>query len=485
MRSICISVAAFSLLFAGSAWADVPPDSSTSPASPPPAAQPSTLPSASPPGTPPSAPTAATTVTPPPAAPAAPSPTGQTHPAPEPAASPAAHSGAGHSNKFDALVKFKPGTGAVISTADEKFSLAVRARIQLRYDLEVPHEPEAEPEHLFQVRRMRLQFQGNAFGKHNKFYVQLGLSPRDMTGGLIADVPQTRINPLRDARLEFDHLRDLTVWVGQMKIPFSRQRVVSSGNLEMVDRSIVNEEMQVDRDLGIQFLSKDLFGLNQLAYNIGVFMGEGRNAFEFTDFGLLWVARVEWLPFGKFDDYSEGDLARSTHPGLSIGVAYAFHDNAIGTRSVHGNIPKDGGTSDIHHFNADALFKYRGLSTHLSFHYRDGERNPGDAVDEDGNPIPVELPRNGVALLAQVGCMLPFGDLQAVGRYGTIANLDTTTSSMLSRSELAAGLSYYFGGHQYKIQVDYTRLWDDTLTNPDGGIQNGTDRLRAQVQLSL
>lgn len=383
-----------------------------------------------------------------------------------------------------ARVSFKPGTGAVIASNDDKFSLTLRARMQLRYDAEIPHEEGEEPDQIFQLRRMRLVFAGHAFGKHNKFYVQLGLSPRDQTGGLLTDEPQIRYNPVRDARIELDYLRDLTLMLGQMKVPFSRQRVVSSGNLEMVDRSLVNEELQLDRDLGIVVLSKDLFGLNRLAYSLGVFMGEGRNAFEPADFGMLWVARAEWLPFGKFDDYSEGDLARSTKPGLSLGVAYAFHDNAKGMRSVHGDKPKDGGTTDYHHLNADLLFKYHGLATQVSFHYRNGSRNPGDAVDETGAPIPADLPRNGIGLLAQVSYMLPWLDLQAIGRYSTVRNTEPQTSSMPGRSELGAGLSYYVGGHAYKVQVDYTRLWDEEAGQTDA-ITRGTDRIRAQIQLSL
>jgi phosphate-selective porin OprO/OprP len=379
-----------------------------------------------------------------------------------------------------ATVRFKPGTGAVVTSKDDRFSLSIRTRMQLRYDLELPHEEDAEPVHVLQVRRMRLAFAGHAFGKHNKFYVQLGLSPRDQTGGLVTGLPDIRYNPLRDARIELDYLRDLTVVLGQMKVPFSRQRVISSGNLEMVDRSLVNEELQLVRDLGVQVLSKDLFGWNRLAYGLGVFMGEGRNAFEPAGLGMLWAARVEYLPFGQFDDYTEGDLTRSARPGLSLGVAYAFHDDAIGMRSVHGDRPADGGTTDYHHVTADLMFKYQGVSTQLAFHYRDGERTPGDAVDDAGAPVPATLPRSGVGLLAQVGYMLPWCDLQVVGRYATVGNPDPQASSLSGRSELGGGFGYYFGGHMYKVQLDYTRLWDQ-----DGSFRTGTDRVRAQVQLSL
>ena len=63
-----------------------------------------------------------------------------------------------------------------------------------------------------------------------------------------------RESPLLSYYLEFDYLRDLTVRVGQYKIPFSRQRVISSGNQQMVDRSIANGEFNLDRDIGIDIM---------------------------------------------------------------------------------------------------------------------------------------------------------------------------------------------------------------------------------------
>lgn len=383
-------------------------------------------------------------------------------------------------------VRFKPGTGAALSTLDRRFSLTIRTRMQVRYDATIPGAEGEDPEHLLQLRRMRLVFQGNAFGEHNKFYVQLGLAPQDMTNGLLADVGSIRRNPVRDARIELDHLRDATLMLGQMKVPLTRQRVVSSGNLEMVDRAVTNDEFQVDRDVGLQVLSKDLFGWDRLAYHLGVFMGEGRNAFEPRDFGMLWVARLEWLPFGRFDDYSEGDLGRSRRPGLALGAAYAFHDNAEGDRSVHGSRFADRGTADYHHATADVMFKYRGVSAQLAVHYRDGTRTPGDVVDESGAQVPAGLPRNGAGLLVQVGYLLPWVDLQAVGRYATVRNTQPATSSLPDRNEAAVGLGYYFGGHAYKVQIDYSRLWE----HPPGGdkaaaFSSGDHRLRAQIQLSL
>jgi len=142
------------------------------------------------------------------------------------------------------------------------FTLQLRTRVQIRYDLERPNAEGQSTEQSMQIRRARLP-------------LQLGFSPRDQTSGLVAGEGSMRRNPLRDARVEFDYLRDFTIWAGQMKVPFSRQRVLSSGNQNLVDRSLPNDEFQLDRDIGVQALSNDTGGMGWLAYNAGVFMGEG------------------------------------------------------------------------------------------------------------------------------------------------------------------------------------------------------------------
>ena len=383
--------------------------------------------------------------------------------------------------------RYVPGKGVEFSTKDGRFSMQLRARVQLRYDLDHPNVDGESTEQTLQIRRARLQLQGNVFGKHNRYYVQFGFSPRDQTNGLLAEDGSIRRNPLRDARLEFDYLRDFTIWAGQMKIPFSRQRVLSSGNQNLVDRSLPNEEFQLDRDIGIQALSKDLGGMGWLAYYAGVFMGEGRNAFEPSDFGMLYVGRIEFLPFGKFDDYSEGDLERSKKPGLSIAGAYAFHDEAGGDRGTQGSVPADGGTTDLHNVSADVFFKWYGVSLQTAFHWRKGfNRDNGGAVDEDMMPIPTALPRDGLGWFGQLGYVIPKIPLEIVGRYGLARRQGGSASALPWRDEAGGGVNYYFAGHNLKLQLDYFRLWGaDTGSGAADAAKHGTDRVRLQLQLAF
>lgn len=380
--------------------------------------------------------------------------------------------------------RYVPGKGVEFATKNGNFSVQLRARIQVLYDLGHPNVDGEATEQAMLIRRARLQLQGNVFGKHNRYYMQIGFSPRDQIGGVVAADGSIRRTPLRDARLEFDYLRDFTIFVGQMKIPFSRQRVISSGNLNLVDRGLINEEFQLDRDIGLQALSKDVGGMGWLAYNAGVFMGEGRNTFEPSSVHMLYVARIEFLPFGKFEDYSEADLERSKKPGMSIGGAYVFHDNAPGDRGTHGSVPADGGTTDFHNATGDIFFKWYGASLHTAFHWRQGfNRVSGGAVDDDGALIPTVDPRNGIGWFAQPGFVVPKIPLEIVARYGLVRR---NAGSMTWKDELGGGINYYIAGHNLKVQLDYTRLWGgDTGNTPTRALQSGTDRIRLQVQLAF
>lgn len=384
--------------------------------------------------------------------------------------------------------RWVPGKGIEFASKDGRFALQLRARVQFRYDIDNPGAAGKPTQQTLQVRRARLQLQGHVFGKHNKYYIQLGFSPRDQLAGIGDAEDAIRRTPLRDARLEFDYLRDFTIWTGQMKVPFSRQRVISSGNMNLVDRSIANDEFQIDRDVGIQALSKDIGGLGLLAYNAGVFLGEGRNVYKASDFGMLYVARFEVTPFGKFDDYSEGDLERMKKPGLSIGGAYAYQDRAITDHGTWGDRFADGGTSNMHNITADVMFKWKGLAFESAFHMRKtAKRKRGGAVDDEGNPIATTLARDGVGWFAQLGYVVPKIPLEVVGRYGFVRNTaGKKTSSLLFNDEAGGGINYYFAGHNLKLQLDYFRLWGEA----DGktyaaAAKHGNDRIRLQLQVAF
>jgi phosphate-selective porin OprO/OprP len=389
---------------------------------------------------------------------------------------------------------FKPGTGLVLKSRDGRFGLATRPRVQLRYTFENDHEAH-ETGHSFQIRRARLQFKGNAFGKHNKYKVEFAFSPKDL--GMKEGNPTK--TPVLTWYAEFDYLRDLTFKVGQYKIPYSRQRVVSSGDLEMVDRALGNNEFNLDRDIGLEFLSKDIGGLDIFRYHAGVFMGEGRDAFETqTDFGLHYLARVEVLPMGgasKKWDYSEADLDRLAKPRLSLGVAYSFIDNAKKDRGINGSTPSDGGTTDYQNLTADFVFKVAAFSLSGEFYWREGKRNLGDAVvmDEMGNETeaPKTPTRDGVGYFVQAGYLIPRLPLGVAARWSQVIGLGSGNENSLTDGEEVGGaFSYYIAQHPLKLQIDYFRKRRDaydveTFTFARQSWANSADEVRVQMQFAF
>ena len=237
--------------------------------------------------------------------------------------------------------------------------------------------------------------------------------------------------------------------------------MISSGNLQMVDRSRINAEFSLDRDMGIDIRSRDFLGKNKMRYVLGVSTGNGLNNPSFTDFAMVFLARVEYLPLGIFRDMSEVDFAR-TKPRLAIGATYSFFDEANLNRGMFGLPFRDGGTADYHFVYADAMFKARGFSAITEFAFRTGTRKLGTITDMDPEydpDLPVD-PRNGLGWMLQAGYLVPNTRFEFSGRMALIQATRSPTS--LEDSYAATGsVSWYFARHPFKIQADVSQIWED------------------------
>ena len=107
--------------------------------------------------------------------------------------------------------------------------------------------------------------------------------------------------PLLDGYYTSEHLKALNVRVGQFKVPYTNEQILSSGNLDMVDRSITHDEFSMERDIGLDLRSDDLLEDERLSYDLGVFMGEGQGNASSGDFGMVYVGRVVVRPMGGFE----------------------------------------------------------------------------------------------------------------------------------------------------------------------------------------
>ncbi len=330
------------------------------------------------------------------------------------------------------------------------------------------------PEQNFLVRRARLKFDGFAFSPKLKYKMELGLSNRDISGG--SEFTRNTPRYILDAVVMWNFYENFELWVGQTKLPGNIERVISSGNLQQVDRSLVNSRFNIDRDMGIQlrhhftlgkkFLIREKFALSQ---------GEGRNITEGNLGGHQYTARLEFLPFGKFKskgEYSGSDLKREETPKLMVAVNYDTNKNAVKTRSNLGSFMlNDVGLfeTDINTFFFDGMFKYSGFSFMWEYANRDAE-DP-IAKNSDGSETgDVVWVGNGLNL--QTGYLFK-SNWEVSGRYTNI-NLDDLVGRN-PETQYTLGLSKFLAGHKLKVQTDLSYL----------SVDGGSDELMYRLQFDI
>lgn len=347
------------------------------------------------------------------------------------------------------------GKGLVnVVAKDSSYSLVFAARFQSLYSSqwEYPHYEEFESgDSNFLIRRARLKFDGFAFSPKLVYKLEVGLSNRDISGTSVYTGNTPRY--VMDAVLKWNFFENFELWAGQTKLPGNRERVISSANLETVDRSLVNSRFNIDRDMGMQLHHSIELGTNFLIREAFAFsQGEGRNVTTGNLGGYQYTGRVEALPFGDFSDYTGADLSREQTPKLSVGLTYDHNSNAVRTRSNSGTyMVNDLGfhEADINTLFLDAMFKYNGWS--VMAEYADRESDNPVAVNSDGTPTGAVV-NVGDGFNIQSGYVFK-NNFQVTGRYTTIGLEEEITGAGIE-TQYTLGLSKYLVGHKLKVQTD-------------------------------
>lgn len=309
----------------------------------------------------------------------------------------------------------------------------------------------------FLTRRARLKFDGFAYSPKLQYKLELGLSNRDISGASAYTSNSPRY--ILDALLKWNFYKNVSLWAGQTKLPGNRERVISSGNLQFVDRSLLNSRFNIDRDIGAQLRHHFKIGNVVVREIISAAQGEGRNITSDNLGGYQWTSRLEVLPFGNFKsggDYSGGDLKREEKPKLALGATYDYNDRAVKTRSNQGSyMVNDAGfyETDVYTFFIDAMFKYKGFS--LMAEYADRTAEDALAKNTDGTATgDVISVGNGVN--AQIGYL--FKNNWEVATRFTQIQLDKKITGKDIETQYTLGVSKYIVGHKLKVQSDFSYL---------------------------
>lgn len=361
---------------------------------------------------------------------------------------------------------------------DSTWSMKIGARMQL---LSIASWEEGaggglvNPEQSFTVRRARLKFDGFAYSPKLKYKMELGLSNQDLSGA--SEFTGNAPRYIYDAVMMWNFYQNFELWFGQTKLPGNIERVISSGNMQQVDRSLLNGVFNIDRDMGFQLrhyfnLTKKILIREKLAFS----QGEGRNIVSGNLGGHQYTARLELLPFGHFTsngEYSGSDLDREGKPKLMLAVTYDTNQNAVKTKSNQGSyMANDIGffETNINTVFVDAMFKYRGFSFMGEYAHRTAD-DP-IAKNSDGTPTG-DIVQVGDGSNLQTGYLFKT-DWEVSGRFTNI-KLDRAITGINPQKQYTLGLSKYIVGHKLKVQTDLSYLSED----------NSIDELLYRLQVEV
>lgn len=352
----------------------------------------------------------------------------------------------------------KFGKGMINFVAkDSSFSVKFAPRIQSRYESQWDYNGSSydAKELNFLIRRARLKFDGYAFSTKLEYKLELGLSNRDISGA--NEFNRNTPRYILDALVKWNFYENFELWAGQTKLPGNIERVVSSGDLQLIDRSQLNSRFNIDRDMGIQLHHKTNWGSTIVSREkFAISQGEGRNVTEGNEGGLQYTSRFEFLPFGEFSskgDYSQGDLVREKSFKAMISVTYDFNQQAVKTRSNMGSYMflSDGSLfeTDITTWFVDTMLKYNGFSIMSEYAKRSADQI--FAVEKDGKTRSGDMVNVGSAINIQTSYLFK-NNVEMTVRYTALDYEKITTIANVN--QWTFGWSKYVVGHKLKVQAD-------------------------------
>lgn len=286
---------------------------------------------------------------------------------------------------------------------------------------------------------------------------------------------------LTDFYIRFKQLPYANLQIGQFKTFFNRTQLVSTAELQFVDRAVVQDAFPANgyerRDQGITVLNDA--SQYRVTYALGLFNGTGRgvtNGGFANSNGFLYVGRVEANLLGK-PGFDQGDPNDSATPQVAVASGYAYNRSvdtnaaAIATslRNIGNGRLANQGTVNLGTFNVEAVLKYRGTSVQGEYYFRNQDRATPSAT----------ILGNASGYYVQSGYYVRPKTVEIQVRYG-LFDPDTRAAGDLVR-ERNVGLHWLFRGHDHKLSLDYSGI--------QSGIGNSQElrenRVRLQYQIFI
>lgn len=349
--------------------------------------------------------------------------------------------------------------GLVFNGTDGFSYFALRFRVQQWASFATDDAQSGIAQSQLFIRRARLRFLARVWDPRFTADVQLSFARGDL------DLENSGFpNILRDAVIRWQATPRLELMGGQTKLPGNRQRVMSSGEQQFPDRSIVNGMFTLDRDMG--FWAEYLSGTEAFPVVLkgAISSGEGR-AVNTGNAGIAYTGRIEVLPLGAFlngGDQFEGDLSREPEPRVSIGVTLSHNEQGEREGGQLGRYLFEPRDMDVAHL--DVLFKLRGFSFSTELMRRRAE-NP---ITTDG--VETRTVRTGSGTTAQAAYLFP-NNYEVGLRWSKVDPHRDIWTELEAQRQSSIVLTRYVRGHRVKAHVELLR--DDFRNNLSGSTRGG------------
>jgi hypothetical protein len=215
-----------------------------------------------------------------------------------------------------------------LASPDGRFKLQLEGQMQIRWVYSYHDIPDRH-RHGFENTRTKLTFRGHAFNPDLTYLIRGNFG---RSGGGFS---------LEDAWVQYRMSADWLVRIGQFKIPYGREELVSSARQLAVERSLVSENTNFGRSQGVELIYaqddwKVLFMVHDgIEDNFGGFdaiqLTTGGNTPALTQ-DVEWAlsARYEYLFAGEWDQFDDFTSPPDGEYGLLLGLAGTYQQFEYG-----------------------------------------------------------------------------------------------------------------------------------------------------------
>ncbi len=371
----------------------------------------------------------------------------------------------------NSIIIRKGSKGIEFQSRDNKYLLQIEVRGQFRFSFPYDQDPvtlndfdPANDKGSLKVNRARLKVGGHSFQPWLKYYFEYELAATN----------------LLDFRVMVEKLPYLKIKVGQWKSQYNRERIISSGKQQSVERSLLTRPFTIDRQQGVSLFGRlDGEGLADFNYWTSVFMGTGRGAKRNDDTNPMYMFRWQWNLNGQPLEFSGSDLKYHEKFTPIIAIAGVTNKSSFTRFSQAGGGQLEGfedgrpGQYKVDQLLFETAFKLKGISWQQEFHWKQ--------IDDQVNKQITTMVGN----LFQLGYFFHHSfssfpkQLEIYARHA-IYDPDRIIDNNL-RQEYTTGLNWFFNGHKNKLTAEYTySTIRERQTASDGG-----SRARLQWDISF